>query len=259
MKLPRFVKTRTFIWCNIVSMAITFAYFFRDVASWAESGFDFALGTVAVAWPTILMLVLLGAVIMGLSVIIAAFWTEFAILPRGLYGAWKNIKVTALGKVTIRHASYYIDGKGRGSFREETMVSERCRKGKPHQIQFTVPSYSDIAFVIEVPVLYKLIFSHPTGWNWEETLSDGRCRYKATLTRDRVVKTLGSAQSSGLMNKPSELLVTFVVVTRLRGDAGWGALRRELGFPWLLIAKRGEAVATAPDVQGKYPWDKESE
>lgn len=197
-----------------------------------------------------LLLTWLSGLAAGVAVITAAAWLsarwEDAGRPNLFYiarGLWKYVRVTAIGKVRVRYASY-SKGHRDGAIWMDPWVA----KGKLLHIPFeTFRSVHPHRFGIDLPAIYRLVFpSSDEQVDWTETVENDRRRYEGTPPQS--LRDVGHHVS----------FVGIEVATQLSGSAGWPRVRwafRRRPLPFCRIARMGWFVATSPHhADAKTRW-----
>lgn len=151
------------------------------------------------------------------------------------------MRVTAIGKVTVRYGYANVDRKH--------LLAKRLRKGQADSLRFKVSSVASSRVLIELPAIYKMAFRHSTeAVAWEETFVDGRCRYEADV----------GGHSKSVLGRyvtwSDDLLwIPVAVVTRRLGEGGWTHVFERFRWGWPeFLAKVGRYVAEVPDDNGEY-------
>lgn len=162
-------------------------------------------------------------------------WWEDAGRPKPLYtlrGVWKYVRVAAIGKVRVRYASY-----DEGHRERAIWLDRRIGKGKIEHVPFEVfPSLHPPRLGIDIPAIYRLVFSSEEEIDWTETFKEGRRRYEGTP------HPLQEGESH-------TLFVGVQIGIQLGGGSGWPLVRRVFGRrprSYCRIARMGWFVATPP-------------
>ncbi len=175
--------------------------------------------------------------IMGIAAL--SVWWEAAGSPNPIYlirGLWKYIRITAIGKVSVRYASY-IEGRKKHA----NWLSRRVRKGKLEHIPFSVGPIGPGRFGLEIPAIYRLEFStsQRKEAKWEEVVKNSRRYYEGTPRPEFWYEERHGSRYIGIE-----------IATQLSGEAGWPTVRRVFSsrrWPLCRIARMGWFVSTPPD------------
>lgn len=175
--------------------------------------------------------------IMGIAAL--AVWWEGAGSPNPIYlirGVWKYVRITAIGKVSVRYSSYF-----EGHKKHTHWLSRRIRKGRLEHIPFSVGLLGPNRLGLDIPAIYRLEFStsKKEEVSWEEVVKNSRRYYEGTILRE-----------VSREDRHSPLYVGIEIATQLSGEAGWPTVRRvscSRRWPLCRIARMGWFVATPPD------------
>ena len=193
---------------------------------------------------------LLGAGAMGLFVYVVVRWSEPVQKRLGsLVGLWRYVRITAVGRVTVRWDAYWIDDDGDVPIPlcERNMATKRLPKGALEHLYFRIPPDCGMGLVIDVPVSYKVLFpSFGPELQWTAEVKGTWRRYEARI---------GEGGLANLHLRDRSLVVPVSVATDTLGEAGWRAVRQTLKeCPWWLIAEKGHVLVKPPDDPMRRHW-----